>query len=39
MSQIFSERAPAKWPHFTHLQGKFPAFIYAYSRIFKRPPG
>ncbi len=25
-------------PRFTQLQGQYLAFIYAYSRIFKRPP-
>jgi Mn-dependent DtxR family transcriptional regulator len=25
-------------PRFTHLQGQYLAFIYAYSRIFKQPP-
>lgn len=38
MSQILAERAPAAGPHFTQLQGQYLAFIYAYSRIFKRPP-
>jgi len=38
MSQILAERAPAAGPRFTQLQGQYLAFIYAYSRIFKRPP-
>ena len=29
---------PAERPRFTPLQGQYLAFIYAYSRIFKRPP-
>jgi Mn-dependent DtxR family transcriptional regulator len=29
---------PAEGPRFTPLQGQYLAFIYAYSRIFKRPP-
>jgi hypothetical protein len=31
-------RRPAAGPRFTQLQGQYLAFIYAYSRIFKRPP-
>lgn len=38
MSQTLAERAPAEGPRFTQLQGQYLAFIYAYSRIFKRPP-
>jgi Mn-dependent DtxR family transcriptional regulator len=38
MSQILAERAAADGPRFTQLQGQYLAFIYAYSRIFKRPP-
>jgi DNA-binding MarR family transcriptional regulator len=38
MSQILAERASAEGPRFTQLQGQYLAFIYAYSRIFKRPP-
>ena len=38
MSQIIAERASAEGPRFTQLQGQYLAFIYAYSRIFKRPP-
>lgn len=38
MSQILAERAAAEGPRFTQLQGQYLAFIYAYSRIFKRPP-
>ena len=38
MTQILAERPPAEGPRFTPLQGQYLAFIYAYSRIFKRPP-
>jgi Mn-dependent DtxR family transcriptional regulator len=38
MSQILAERAAAEGPRFTQLQGQYLAFIYAYARIFKRPP-
>ena len=38
MSQILAEGAPAEGPRFTQLQGQYLAFIYAYGRIFKRPP-
>jgi Mn-dependent DtxR family transcriptional regulator len=38
MSQTVDERAPAAGPRFTQLQGQYLAFIYAYSRIFKRAP-
>jgi DNA-binding MarR family transcriptional regulator len=37
MSQSLDQR-PAARPRFTQLQGQYLAFIYAYSRIFKRPP-
>lgn len=38
MSQILAEEASAEAPRFTPLQGQYLAFIYAYGRIFKRPP-
>jgi Mn-dependent DtxR family transcriptional regulator len=38
MSQTVDERPPAAGPRFTQLQGQYLAFIYAYSRIFKRAP-
>jgi Mn-dependent DtxR family transcriptional regulator len=38
MSQALTERGLAEGPRFTQLQGQYLAFIYAYSRIFKRPP-
>lgn len=38
MSQTVDEPAPAAAPGFTQLQGQYLAFIYAYSRIFKRAP-
>ena len=38
MSQTLDEQAPATGPRFTQLQGQYLAFIYAYSRIFKRAP-
>jgi len=38
MSQILAGQEPAERPRFTQLQGQYLAFIYAYSRIFKRPP-
>jgi DNA-binding MarR family transcriptional regulator len=38
MSQRLAEPEPAERPRFTQLQGQYLAFIYAYSRIFKRPP-
>lgn len=38
MSQIGDKHTPAAAPPFTPLQGQYLAFIYAYSRIFKRPP-
>jgi len=38
MSQTVDERVPAASPPFTLLQGQYLAFIYAYGRIFKRPP-
>lgn len=38
MSQILAEGPCPERPRFTQLQGQYLAFIYAYSRIFKRPP-
>jgi Mn-dependent DtxR family transcriptional regulator len=38
MSQTLAEGASVETPSFTQLQGQYLAFIYAYSRIFKRPP-
>jgi DNA-binding MarR family transcriptional regulator len=38
MSQRLAEPEPAERPRFTQLQGQYLAFIYAYGRIFKRPP-
>lgn len=38
MSQILDDPLPPAPPRFTQLQGQYLAFIYAYSRIFKRPP-
>ena len=38
MSQTLDERTPATGPRFTQLQDRYLAFIYAYSRIFKRAP-
>ena len=38
MSQILAKAAAAETPRFTQTQGQYLAFIYAYSRIFKRPP-
>ncbi len=38
MNQIIGENAPAARPRFTPTQGQYLAFIYAYSRIFRRPP-
>src|SRR6266849_9556511 len=38
MSQTLDESAAAAGPRFTQTQGQYLAFIYAYSRIFKRPP-
>ena len=37
MSQRLDEQPAAK-PRFTTTQGQYLAFIWAYSRIFKRPP-
>jgi hypothetical protein len=37
MSQTLDEGSAAA-PRFTQTQGQYLAFIYAYSRIFKRPP-
>jgi DNA-binding MarR family transcriptional regulator len=38
MSQRLAEPEPAERPRFTQLQGQYLAIIYAYGRIFKRPP-
>ncbi|MBG6116347.1 MULTISPECIES: LexA family protein [unclassified Sphingobium] len=38
MSQRLAEIERAQPPRFTPLQGQYLAFIYAYGRIFKRPP-
>jgi Mn-dependent DtxR family transcriptional regulator len=38
MSQSLDQSPPAAGPRFTQTQGQYLAFIYAYSRIFKRPP-
>ena len=38
MNQFVGEKSPAAGPRFTATQGQYLAFIYAYSRIFKRPP-
>src|ERR1700681_4195087 len=38
MSQSLDESQAAAAPRFTQTQGQYLAFIYAYSRIFKRPP-
>jgi DNA-binding MarR family transcriptional regulator len=38
MSRTLTERASNEGPRFTQLQGQYLAFIYAYGRIFKRPP-
>lgn len=38
MSQSLDESPAAAGPRFTQTQGQYLAFIYAYSRIFKRPP-
>ena len=38
MSQSLDESSAAAPPRFTQTQGQYLAFIYAYSRIFKRPP-
>jgi Mn-dependent DtxR family transcriptional regulator len=38
MSQILGDPLPPAAPRFTQIQGQYLAFIYAYSRIFKRPP-
>jgi Mn-dependent DtxR family transcriptional regulator len=38
MNQIIGENAPVPGPRFTPTQGQYLAFIYAYSRIFRRPP-
>jgi DNA-binding MarR family transcriptional regulator len=38
MSRSLDESPAAPAPRFTQTQGQYLAFIYAYSRIFKRPP-
>ena len=38
MSQSLDESPAAAGPRFTQTQGQYLAFIYAYGRIFKRPP-
>jgi Mn-dependent DtxR family transcriptional regulator len=38
MSHTVDGSPAAAGPRFTPLQGQYLAFIYAYSRIFKRPP-
>lgn len=38
MNQTFDNGLPPRAPQFTQLQGQYLAFIYAYGRIFKRPP-
>jgi DNA-binding MarR family transcriptional regulator len=38
MSQTLDESPAAAGPRFTQTQGQYLAFIYAYGRIFKRPP-
>jgi Mn-dependent DtxR family transcriptional regulator len=38
MNQILDDGTPGSQPHFTPTQGQYLAFIWAYSRIFKRPP-
>jgi hypothetical protein len=38
MNQSLDESTAAAGPRFTQTQGQYLAFIYAYSRIFKRPP-
>jgi DNA-binding MarR family transcriptional regulator len=38
MSQILDQGSAGGPPRFTPLQGQYLAFIYAYGRIFKRPP-
>jgi hypothetical protein len=38
MSQSLDESPAAAATRFTQTQGQYLAFIYAYSRIFKRPP-
>lgn len=35
---MLAEKSAAEGARFTPLQGQYLAFIYAYSRIFKRPP-
>lgn len=38
MSRSLDESPAAAAPRFSQTQGQYLAFIYAYSRIFKRPP-
>ncbi|NEI67444.1 LexA family protein [Rhizobium leguminosarum] len=38
MNQTFANEPPAGAPQFTPLQGQYLAFIYAYTRLFKRFP-
>ena len=38
MSQSLDESPAVAGPRFTQTQGQYLAFIYAYGRIFKRPP-
>ena len=38
MNQTFGKEPLSGAPQFTQLQGQYLAFIYAYTRIFKRPP-
>jgi DNA-binding MarR family transcriptional regulator len=38
MNRIAKVCHPASHPHFTERQGQYLAFIYAYTRIHRRPP-
>ena len=38
MNQMFGENAPAPQLRFTATQGQYLAFIYAYTRVLRRPP-
>jgi Mn-dependent DtxR family transcriptional regulator len=38
MNQILGENIPSPRPRFTATQGQYLAFIYAYGRLFRRPP-
>lgn len=38
MSDLLDETESTETPRFTPLQGQYLAYIYAYGRIFKRPP-